>query len=659
MTHDQREAQHAVEGIILRRIYEKRLQGFTIETAKEIVETLTASPGEQKPQPAAGWNEAIEAAINVVKPWPGAEGLAQSEAEKAVENIRREFVKALESLRREAPAPEGVAGEPTLAIRLEARPTNGSADWTEIFPAQLNWVAKAGHEVRAIEAPSRPDAGGGNRADERERLIAFADYYLANNAAENGTDELIRQLRDALAAQSITEPVYKAVERILEEKSAWIAGPNDEVTKSIALQAVAAAHKLIAESCSICGGEYPVESALFNPPAAAEQPLEDNRWITEAKATLDRLSAFLQKTGAPHRVDWREWIDSADKHLGLKWPSEVAAVESNASAGLSEFARDLAAKQEPLGQEFQLTGDEMAGLYQVTKEPESNASAEAAIRKIKHLVTTNRTHSALDAVVAVCDAFIECEADGSVELEDARAEAADSLRTLDAIAEYVGCPHDEELTVEHVRQHYMKLENAAQRQGIEDAGRIANAQAYASAEARLREALVNIRLHIEEILDENDVDDDGVLEEIDEALFPAAGDEAKKSEGGSRKQPFDPADAAGVKSGTVTFDGQTGRPNRDEVGASQTPGSSMSFAADKPIAAEQALRPSDQTAERREIVARIINPEVFAKYDAELAKDRRAENGKRWADVCYGEAICRALAKADAILAALDGGAGA
>ena len=109
MTHDQREAQHAVEGIILRRIYEKRLQGFTIETAKEIVETLTASPGEQKPQPAAGWNEAIEAAINVVKPWPGAEGLAQSEAEKAVENIRREFVKALEALRRAAPAPEGVA----------------------------------------------------------------------------------------------------------------------------------------------------------------------------------------------------------------------------------------------------------------------------------------------------------------------------------------------------------------------------------------------------------------------------------------------------------------------------------------------------------------------------------------------------------------------
>ncbi|BEV44701.1 hypothetical protein [Afipia carboxidovorans] len=73
------------------------------------------------------------------------------------------------------------------------------------------------------------------------------------------------------------------------------------------------------------------------------------------------------------------------------------------------------------------------------------------------------------------------EASIRAELAEARQEAADSLAVLDAIADYVGCPHDEELTVDHVRQHYMKLENAAQRQGIEDAGRIANAQAYAAA----------------------------------------------------------------------------------------------------------------------------------------------------------------------------------
>jgi hypothetical protein len=33
--------QYVVEGIILRRIYEKRIEGYTIEMAKEIVEALS------------------------------------------------------------------------------------------------------------------------------------------------------------------------------------------------------------------------------------------------------------------------------------------------------------------------------------------------------------------------------------------------------------------------------------------------------------------------------------------------------------------------------------------------------------------------------------------------------------------------------------------
>lgn len=56
------------------------------------------------------------------------------------------------------------------------------------------------------------------------------------------------------AAPDVPEPVYKAVERILDEKSAWIAR-NDEVTKAVALAATIAAHTLIAKSCSICGGD--------------------------------------------------------------------------------------------------------------------------------------------------------------------------------------------------------------------------------------------------------------------------------------------------------------------------------------------------------------------------------------------------------------------
>lgn len=43
------------------------------------------------------------------------------------------------------------------------------------------------------------------------------------------------------------ETVYKAVERVLDENSAWIARPNDEVTRQIALAATFAAHRIIGE----------------------------------------------------------------------------------------------------------------------------------------------------------------------------------------------------------------------------------------------------------------------------------------------------------------------------------------------------------------------------------------------------------------------------
>jgi hypothetical protein len=52
----------------------------------------------------------------------------------------------------------------------------------------------------------------------------------------------------------------------------------------------------------------------------------------------------------------------------------------------------------------------------------------------------------------------------------------------------------------------------------------------------------------------------------------------------------------------------------------------------------------------RETIARIIDPELFEKYDLEFASGRSAQNGRNWADVCYGKKRDATLAKADAIL---------
>jgi hypothetical protein len=62
---------------------------------------------------------------------------------------------------------------------------------------------------------------------------------------------------------------------------------------------------------------------------------------------------------------------------------------------------------------------------------------------------------------------------------------------------------------------------------------------------------------------------------------------------------------------------------------------------------------SKESRPSREDIARIIDPELFEKYDLELASGRCAQNGRKWADVCYGEKRDATLAKADAILARL------
>jgi hypothetical protein len=79
--------------------------------------------------------------------------------------------------------------------------------------------------------------------------------------------------------------------------------------------------------------------------AAVEAVSESEQWIAEAKLTLDRLGAFLQSIGAPHAVDWREWIGNAEKHvLALAEPahSDDVAVDRFAAAMKAKLAKQRA-----------------------------------------------------------------------------------------------------------------------------------------------------------------------------------------------------------------------------------------------------------------------------------------------------------------------------
>lgn len=77
------------------------------------------------------------------------------------------------------------------------------------------------------------------------RRVSGGDAALETvvGALEDAGDAILRLTRErdearaTLAAADKGTPIYKAVERILDEHSAWIARPSDDVTKSIALAA--------------------------------------------------------------------------------------------------------------------------------------------------------------------------------------------------------------------------------------------------------------------------------------------------------------------------------------------------------------------------------------------------------------------------------------
>jgi len=85
-------------------------------------------------------------------------------------------------------------------------------------------------------------------ADAIERLTRERDeaqtreIAAINDAAiSNREHDLMRRERDGaratLAAADKGTPIYKAVDRVLDEHSAWIARPSEDVTKAIALAA--------------------------------------------------------------------------------------------------------------------------------------------------------------------------------------------------------------------------------------------------------------------------------------------------------------------------------------------------------------------------------------------------------------------------------------
>jgi hypothetical protein len=147
-----------------------------------------------------------------------------------------------------------VPNEPTPEMLVAGRMADEDCD----MPGQV-------YRAMIAAAPSQratPTVGGEAMRDLVEKLrnpmwVHSSAPFNGPQLAQEENLAAMSEAADALAAQpasplreshDVPYPVYKAVERILDENSAWIARPSDEVTKRIALAATVVAHSIIAAS---------------------------------------------------------------------------------------------------------------------------------------------------------------------------------------------------------------------------------------------------------------------------------------------------------------------------------------------------------------------------------------------------------------------------
>lgn len=106
-----------------------------------------------------------------------------------------------------------------------------------------------------------------------------------------------KAMMDTAQPQKAPEPVVKEIECILDEESAWVARPNAEVTKRIALRATLAAQCVMTELALFDAREAMIEGTIT--PEKASDVLEGLKSLSES-AVFTREARDLFKTA--HRL---------------------------------------------------------------------------------------------------------------------------------------------------------------------------------------------------------------------------------------------------------------------------------------------------------------------------------------------------------------------
>lgn len=185
--------------------------------------------------------------------------------------------------------PAKIGGEVNTSAEIEVRPADAFVEGETVltFPTE----EQADYVMDALYNRAR---GTGFVTAPPNPVDTPSDPVPSHGVAE--------EVEAVAVPPAVPEPVYRAVERILDEQSAWIARPNDEVTRQIALAATMAAWAIAEQRSTDL-------TSLF----------EDNVRLTaeveEAVAALGRIAA--QQTtkemraafGDGYEADWEGGFD--------------------------------------------------------------------------------------------------------------------------------------------------------------------------------------------------------------------------------------------------------------------------------------------------------------------------------------------------------------
>ncbi len=173
--------------------------------------------------------------------------------------------------------------------------------------------------------------------------------------------------RENTALKEIPQTVYEAVERVLDEESAWIARPSPSVTRRVALSATIA--------CSVAWNES------FENAVRREQAMQGMRdYVSQLEDTCDTLRAQLAET---------QRLLEAQLAVGDKLTAEVAKLNER---------YDALARVSVVGVEWKMKAEKL--------EAELAALREACLLAVRELKAFDGDAEELGGQMAVAEKIL-------------------------------------------------------------------------------------------------------------------------------------------------------------------------------------------------------------------------------------------------------------